>query len=395
MLACMVCTFVGAGLGYSVRSLYTAPITAELGITRTAYNLSYTVASLFGMIINFNFGRIKSALGSYRRVALIGMLLMALAGVLGSNSTSLFTVYLTTICITLAFNWVGSIPMTGILKNWFPKNNGLALGIVLSGTSLGGSIFSPVVSGWISYSGWRSAYLYGTIIIGIGFLFVLFTLKDSPDGTTQTELKKKKYKFDTTLLKNKNFYLIGLAQALMPFSLQAVSLQAPTIIADAGHPIELAGTISSVMFASCAVSKIISGWMNDKLGLPVTRTILICCGCVGVSSLIFAKNVPMLYCYAIFYGIGQSLALMFMPLHIRYVFPDNDPAEVMGPMTAFGLVGMLATPAFSFFQELTGSYTGVLLFCTGTLVMVAVLAGLARPNRPAGNPKHLKRMENY
>ena len=270
--------------------------------------------------------------------------------------------------------------MTGIVANWFPKHNGLVLGIVLSGTSLGGAIFSPLVSQWIENSGWRAAYLYSAIIIGAGFLFILFALKESPNNFSQTVEKKEKYKFDTGLLRNPNFYLIGIAMALMPFSLQAVALNAPTIINAAGHSVELAGTINSVMFAACAISKIGSGWLNDKLGLPVTRTILIICGCIGCISLIFSQSVPMLYSYAIFYGIGQSLALMFMPLHIRYVFPDRDPAEVMGPMTAFNLIGLMSTPAISFMYELTGTYTIVLIIVTASLAAVGLLASLAKPS---------------
>lgn len=379
LLACLVSTFIGAGLGYSTRSLYTAPITADLEISRSSYNLSYTVASLICMAISFNFGRIKAALGSYKRICLVGMFALVLGDLIGANNQSILTVYLATTLITLGFNWTSSVPMTGIVSNWFSKNYGLVLGIVLSGTSLGGSIFSPIVSNWIEGSGWRSAYLYSAVIIGVGLLFILFAMKESPDGSTKAVKEKKKYKFDTALLRDRNFYLLGFAMALMPFSLQAIALNAPTIINDAGHSVEQAGIIASVMYAVCAVSKVVSGWLNDRIGLPITRTILIICGCLGCLSLIFAESIPMQYSYAIFYGIGQSLALTFMPLHIHYVYPDREPAEIMGPMTAFSLVGLMSTPAISFMYELTGTYTSALIIVTASLAIVGILASLAKP----------------
>lgn len=379
LLACIVSTFIGAGLGYSTRSLYTAPITADLEISRSSYNLSYTVASLICMVISFNFGRIKATLGSYKRICLVGMFALALGDLIGANNQSILTVYLATTFITLGFNWTSSVPMTGIVSNWFSKNYGLVLGIVLSGTSLGGSIFSPIVSNWIANAGWRNAYLYSAVIIGAGLLFILSAMKESPDGSTKEVKEKKKYKFDTALLRDRNFYLLGFAMALMPFSLQAIALNAPTIINDSGYSVEQAGVIASVMYAVCAVSKVVSGWLNDRIGLPITRTILIVCGCLGCLSLIFAESISMQYSYAIFYGIGQSLALTFMPLHIHYIYPDREPAEIMGPMTAFNLVGLMSTPAISFMYELTGTYTSVLIIVTASLAVVGVLASLAKP----------------
>lgn len=388
LLACLLSTFVAAGLGYSPRGLYTAPIAETLQVSRTAYNASYSVVSVLNILVSMNIARIKSWVRGYKGLVLVGFGAIVASSLLASVGRSLPVFYVCTFLTMIGFSFCSTLTMTGIVGNWFPRNNGLVLGIVVSGTSLGGALFSPIVSKWIATVGWRTSYLYTAAIIGAAMLFVLFALQESPEADQAKQagkgVKRTKYQFDRGLLRDRNFYMVGFAMALMPISLQAISLNAATIILDAGHTTEVAGSVSSVMFVFCAIGKVLSGWLNDRLGLPKMRAILIVCGCIGVLSLIFAKNTAMLYSYAVFYGIGQSLAMLFMPLHIRYLYPGRDPAEIMGMMSFFGLFGgTVGTPLISFGYELTGSYTGVLIVVAASLALCGGFAMLTKPHKAA------------
>ncbi len=383
LIACMVITFICSGMCYTPRGLYTAQVCEELGITRSAYNLSYSVASIVGLfVISINFATIRNFLGGYKNFILFALTLYIIGSVSGWFSNSIVTVYISSICIYIGYMSCGSLTLSNILGNWFPDRFGSTMGLVLSGTTMGGAIFSRILSRWIGSVGWRISYRNQVIVIAVCFVFILFAMKESPDGGKNGGKDKKKSKPDRSVLKDKNFYLLGFAVLLTPFALQALPLNAPTIMQDAGNSVEQAGTITSVMLVVCSLGKIFSGWLNDHIGVVRMRNILLCSAIVGVLCLIFAQNRLILYAYSIFFGLGYSIAILFLPFHVRYAFPGKDPGEIQGMLTAFTMVGsFVANPTISFVYEKTGSYTPVLIFLACTLAIVMALANLVKPGK--------------
>ena len=61
-----------------------------------------------------------------------------------------------------AFLFLTATPI--LLTRWFPRKSGMAIGIAMAFTGLGGAVMSPLGTWWTEQWGWRSAYLlFGTV----------------------------------------------------------------------------------------------------------------------------------------------------------------------------------------------------------------------------------------
>ncbi len=74
----------------------------------------------------------------------------------------------------------GSVSCIILVSTWFNEKKGLALGIVLVGTSLGGAIFSRLNNILFDLYGWRQAFLILSSFPLLIFFFILFFVKSSP-----------------------------------------------------------------------------------------------------------------------------------------------------------------------------------------------------------------------
>ena len=54
---------------------------------------------------------------------------------------------------------VGVLPSIVLVSNWFVRRRGLALGILLTGTSIGGVVIPQIATPLITAYGWRAAML--------------------------------------------------------------------------------------------------------------------------------------------------------------------------------------------------------------------------------------------
>jgi MFS family permease len=66
------------------------------------------------------------------------------------------------------------LPAALVIANWFEARRGLAMGIALSGTTVGGMVMTLVASGVIQGWGWRAAY------IALGAPMILVVALSSP-----------------------------------------------------------------------------------------------------------------------------------------------------------------------------------------------------------------------
>ena len=70
--ACTLIAIIGLGLANGTLSLYIKPICDDLGFSRRAYSLVYTIAYLFQMTACLTFGAVQKRLGGVKKIFLIG-----------------------------------------------------------------------------------------------------------------------------------------------------------------------------------------------------------------------------------------------------------------------------------------------------------------------------------
>src|SRR5262249_15742776 len=79
------------------------------------------------------------------------------------------------------------IPSSLVLANWFKERRGLAMGIALSGASIGGAVMVVVISHVITSFGWRFGFVVAAlpILIVVAPLILIFVRTRPTDHWTQ------------------------------------------------------------------------------------------------------------------------------------------------------------------------------------------------------------------
>lgn len=93
-----------------------------------------------------------------RPVIALGLALIVVSMLLYAQVTSVWHVYGIHILLGVAFAATNIVVIIVLLAQWFETKRGLALGIVLAGTSVGGTIFPPLVAPLIAAYGWQNAF---------------------------------------------------------------------------------------------------------------------------------------------------------------------------------------------------------------------------------------------
>ena len=124
----------------------------------------------------------------------VGCLVLGGALLLQSQATSVGTVYLSRILMGLSLSFIGVLATSVLVSNWFLRRRGTALGILFTGTSLGGIIIPLLATPIILKYGWRArerGQLRGLVLLP----WVIFLINQSaclgflPDGDRRNGLE--------------------------------------------------------------------------------------------------------------------------------------------------------------------------------------------------------------
>src|SRR5215813_5140046 len=92
-----------------------------------------------------------------KRFMVIGAAVIGIALVFGSFIGAPSHLYLMLLMMSVGLTLAGMGPGAFLASSWFTGKRGIAMGIVATGTSLGGMIFSPISTKLIANYGWRVA----------------------------------------------------------------------------------------------------------------------------------------------------------------------------------------------------------------------------------------------
>ena len=153
----MIMTFLYTPI-VNLVSLYTKPVTEELGIGRTQFSTYYTIMALVSMVACPIAGKLMRKI-DIRLYLTVCTILGALSYIGFSFSTKLVHFYLLAVPMGISLAGAAIIPTSVLITNWFIEKRGLCLGLALSGSGFGGIILSPLNNWIISSYGWRASYL--------------------------------------------------------------------------------------------------------------------------------------------------------------------------------------------------------------------------------------------
>jgi MFS family permease len=140
-----------------------------------------------------------------KNLMLAGCAILGSGLLLHANASSVVVVYAARIVMGISLGFVGVLPCVVLVSNWFVHQRGTALGILLTGTSVGGVIIPPIATPLIESFGWRMAMSLLSLIIWLILApLIVFYVKSKPEdsypeGELEELVEKKGLTFQEAL----------------------------------------------------------------------------------------------------------------------------------------------------------------------------------------------------
>jgi MFS family permease len=171
---------LSSGLNMSF-GVFVRTLINDYGWTTSMVSLTYSIFMISAGVASFTAGRLADRV-SPRLVFLGGSLVYGLGILLASQTSSLWQLYL----FYGVMAGIGNSPMniiaTMTVSRWFSKAQGLAMGILNSGTGAGPAIFGPLAGYLIINYGWKDSYIIlGLMAWGIALSAFLLLRNDPRD----------------------------------------------------------------------------------------------------------------------------------------------------------------------------------------------------------------------
>jgi MFS family permease len=381
LLSCLVCQ-MGLGLGGYVFAVFLKPVVAEMGWSRTAF-AAVGGPLLFAMALASPLvGDLTERVGA-RAVFATAITLVAAALIGLSHMQSLWQFYLLGLLLGVAITGLGDIPAGAAVSQWFGRQRGLALGLVYTGSNIGGAIVPLVATAIAARSSWRDALrvlaVAGWVLI---VPFALFGVRErgaraTPDddtgdlaGMTLAEARG-----------TPTFWLLGGVLFLFYFYYLWVNHHLVAFLSDAGFSDASAARQFSAAVAVGIAGKIGMGLVGDRL--PARRAALLTFALMAAGSVVLlgvGRAPALLPAFLVVHGFTVAAENVMLPLVVVECFGVRHLAQIYGALMLVLLPGGLAGPTFAgWVYDRLGSYwPAFAVFAAGNAVAVAALAVVRR-----------------
>ncbi len=301
--------------------------------------------------------------------------------------------------IGLGFSFITYLMGPILINNWFKKNTGSILGVVLAFSNLGGALFGAVAGNMIQGMGWQSAMrVLALIACAVGLLFAIFGLRYAPDkkkgecafgedeaaasakSSSSEELKGMSF---SESLRTPYFWMVAIAVVVCFFG-SNFQTQATTFArTQYSFSIVQAGYLSSILMIGAVCGKIILGTVNDRLGCAGSYGI----GCgsmiLGIIVLILGSHsgaVAYGFIGAFLFGFGFATMSIAIPFVVKTILGKKYFAQIYGYICSIGtLTSMFSSNVYATLKDSTGNYYGGMISASIALAIgiVLVIAGVA------------------
>jgi MFS family permease len=353
----MIMTFLYAPIANLI-SLFTKPVTEELGFGRAEFTSYYTIMATTAMITAPIAGRLMKKMNIKVYMTLFTVLgAGAYIGFSFATELTHFLIYAVPMGMALA--GAGLIPVSVLITNWFNAKRGLSLGIALSGTGFGAMILSPFVTWIITAYGWRTAYLViGILIAAVLVPLNLFVIKLSPSdkgllplGEEKESIRKPEKALagitQKEAFKSVSFWFLCLGIVVGGIVVNSMILHLVPYLTDIGTAPQQAALLLSLAASMVIVAKLLVGRLYDKLGLMKTLAFIVASDIICFLFLMKGNLLISGILYTVFAALG-STAVTVTPAYLTAaLFGEKDYSAKYGTVSLFTSLGAAIAPIVS------------------------------------------------
>jgi MFS family permease len=395
---------IGAS-GMYVVSVVIPEIQAEFGATRAEASLPYTMT-----LVGFGLGGVMMGwLADRRGVAvplLIGGAGLGVGFVAAGASPSLLGFALAQgLLMGLLGISATFAPLMADTTLWFTRRRGIAVAICASGNYLGGALWPPIVQALVEAHGLRVAYAIVGAVCLVTMLPLALLMRGrppalraqagplapadhgtapgaAPAGTAQPEAVSAHRPLG--LAPNALLVLLCVSGVACCVAMAMPQVHIVAYCTDLGFGAVRGAQMLSLMLGAGIVSRLLSGWIADRIGGLRTLLLNAVLQCVALALFVPFDGLVSLYLLSALFGLFQGGLVPSYALVVRELYPPQQVGSrvalvITCTMLGMALGGWLSGVLF----DLTGGYRAA--FVNGvawnlvSIVIAAVLVHRAGP----------------
>lgn len=297
---------------------------------------------------------------------------------------------------------VGNLAMTILVSRWFSAMRGRAMGIALTGVSVGGFVFPLLAQFLLEMFDWRTALRVFAVILGIIVVPCVLLMIDRPsdvglhpdgaetepehgdaEGLAAAGLSNRQILTDPT------FWILALILSVFFSAMRGVITNIAALATDEGVDASYVAYLFSVYSIAGVVAKLSYAAIADRANPKTLLFVTMLGACAAFVSLTFAeRGFATIAAGALMIGLfGGAL----LPMQ-GYLVPRIFGREVVGRVS--GLLGLAlfafntaSPPLFGLIHDITGHYDAVFItyfaMTVGTMLLLPFMRVDPLPADPA------------
>jgi len=399
--------FMAFSLSAQTITIFMKSILMEFGVSRAAAFLGISISCAIAGISGTLAGYLSDRYGS-RVVISIGGIFHGLAICSVSLINNTWQFYVTFGILTSFFSsFVGIMPITIVLSNWFKKYRGTALTLAFIGVGAS-KLFAGPIEQVMNTWGWRGTFVFLGILCTVlispwAALFFVQRPEDRgsvPDGfrfrsrkDTESSSKtphQEEYRSQviaTTLpeaIRTHQFWTLSIAQFITPMGAQLAFYHFGTHLQDVGYTAGQVAHVWGNLMLAAAIATPVFGWISDRLNRLSMRDssnrtgllsifdwspqiprlivmtvayVLTSFGILILSAIQSTQNVVMLWMFVIIFGGSYTIRGPMFFAMTADLFEGEQQGRIMGATQMLQRLGMAIAPWWGGWMfDVLGSY---------------------------------------
>ena len=379
-----VLTGIMANCGMWVVVVVLPSVESDFGASRAAASMPYILTMVGFALGNLVIGRVVDRFGA--PLALAGAALGMAAGyVLSAMAPSIWVLSACHLLLGLS-TAVGFGPLIADVSHWFLKRRGIAVGLAASSNYVSGVLASMLASALLQDFDWRGVYLVFAVIsvATILPLSLLFRRKLPADAHGAAEAQSAINMRSAGLSPRALTWLLGLAGIGCCVAMSMPQVHIVAYCVGLGYGPATGAEMLTLMLAGGVVSRIVSGFVADRLGGVATLLIGSCLQAIALALFLPWDGLVPLYVISAVFGLSQGGIVPSYAVVVREYMPPREAGARVGFVLMLTILGMaLGGWMAGVIYDLTGSYR--LAFVNGVAwngLNIAIMLFLILRSRP-------------
>lgn len=386
---------VHAGAMFYIFGIFYDPLFNTFGWSRSQVAVAL---SIYLVAVGFSgpiAGRLTDRFGP-RKLIGYGALAGGIIFLLTSRVTALWQFYVLYFFQGLAFAGCGLVPVNTALANWFNKKRGTAIGVAMTGISLGAITIVPLGGIVMERYGWQSTYIFLSVVTWVLVLpAVLFIMRDNPkqmgllpDGKTPDMVVENGSddQMESTvenLLDNSwtlsqaarsgYFWMAILSYMMVHIAFCSVLTHQIVYLTDIGISMASAAAALGLTGGIGGLGKLFFGYASDKSSIKLIAPLCAILTSIGIILLLMTKTTAMVWVFVVVFGFCMGGHAAIVPVVVGRLFGLSSYGTIYGIFSMFIASGVAAAPLIAgMAYEMLGNYFLIFSLCVLMLILGAI-----------------------